>query len=46
MIFLFVFDTPEDTDKFLYIYEHYLKYIYYTVRYYTKDVKVKPLAFH
>ena len=37
MIFLFVFDTPEDTDKFLYIYEHYLKYIYYTVRYYTKD---------
>lgn len=37
MMFLFVFDTPEDTDKFLYIYEHYLKYIYYTVRYYTKD---------
>lgn len=37
MLFLFAFDTQEDTDKFLYIYEHYLKYIYYTIRYYTKD---------
>ena len=37
MIILFVFDTKEDTDKFLYIYNHYLKYIYYTVRRYTND---------
>ncbi len=37
MIILFVFDTQEECDKFLYIYDHYLKTIYYTIKRFTND---------
>ena len=37
MIILFTFDTAEDTDKFIYIYNHYLKTVYYTIKKFTND---------
>lgn len=37
MFIFFTFDTKEETDKFLYIYEKHLKTIYYTIKRFTND---------
>lgn len=37
MIIFFTFDTEEECDKFIFLYEHYLKTVYYTVKRFVND---------
>ena len=37
MIILLAFDSKEDCDKFIFLYERYLKTVYYTIRHFVSD---------
>ena len=37
MIILLTFDTKEDCDKFIFLYTHYLKTVYYTIKRFVSD---------